>query len=246
MKRCNGLTCKSNAFIKSHVIPKGFGKFIRDDGLPNIQLRWDRVGEAKPQLGEFDTEILCADCDNKLGRFDDYALDVCRRFRTEHKVEGECFELRDVDGEKFAKFVLGVLWRASISERVNFTPVSLGPHEKVARDVLFGALPLSAMPAFQVLLERYTSDKIANVEGFYTHPVRSQKGAPYNFYGFSAGGFRILAKVDARRFPRELRHFVVNDNDALRGTFVKLEDTDTHAVILEMLAKRPGAKPSSV
>jgi hypothetical protein len=55
-----------------------------------------------------------------------------------------------------------------------------------------------------------------------------------------------LAKVDARRFPRELRHFVVNDNDALRGTFVKLEDTDTHAVILEMLAKRPGAKPSSV
>jgi hypothetical protein len=84
--------------IKSHIIPKAFGKFIRDEGLPNIQLRWDRVGEAKPQLGEFDTEILCADCDNKLGRFDDYAFNVCRRFRAEHRVHGECFELRDVDG----------------------------------------------------------------------------------------------------------------------------------------------------
>jgi hypothetical protein len=47
----------------------------------------------------------------------------------DHKiVRPGVFELVDVDGEKFAKFVLAVLWRASISSRPDYANVSLGPY----------------------------------------------------------------------------------------------------------------------
>lgn len=234
---CHGFNCKNTALIAAHIIPAAFGRSIRDDS-PNMQLTWHRVGRARQQLGEIDTQILCADCDRRLGVFDGYAVRTCRRFEGEHTTQGEIFELKRVDGDKFAKFILAVLWRASISRRTNFSGVSFGPaHNEEARRVLFGVDPLSSFWAFQVIVERYVSDTIANVEGFYTHPVRSRsKRAVYNFYGFSVGGFRVLAKLDARRFPRGLARFVVNGNDSLRGTFVKLEETETHSVILEMLA----------
>ncbi|MET0709152.1 MAG: hypothetical protein ABWY82_20265 [Tardiphaga sp.] len=53
-----------------------------------MQLRPDRIGIAKPELGEYDRDILCRDCDNKLGVFDDYAIDVCRAFKKKHTRDG--------------------------------------------------------------------------------------------------------------------------------------------------------------
>jgi len=63
---CHGLDCTSSALIKAHIIPAGFGRLIRGPG-PNMSLSLEKVVEAKPQLGEFDTELLCNDCDQKLG-----------------------------------------------------------------------------------------------------------------------------------------------------------------------------------
>ena len=101
-----------------------------------------------------------ANCDNKLGVFDEYALHVCRSFKKTHKRVGDIFEMRDVDGDMLAKFVLAVLWRASISRRRNFSGIALGPYQSKARDVLFGATPLNSLHAFQLLAERYVSNRV--------------------------------------------------------------------------------------
>jgi hypothetical protein len=65
---CHGLNCSSTDLIEAHIIPKGFARLIRGPG-PNVALSIQQVREAKPQLGEFDKNILCASCDHKLGIF---------------------------------------------------------------------------------------------------------------------------------------------------------------------------------
>jgi hypothetical protein len=154
---CHGYGCTHTNLIEAHIIPKGFGRFVRGDAhdAHNLTLTLNGADYAKPQLGEYDNNILCGECDNQLGVFDHYALQVCRSFKLDHKiVRPGVFELVDVDGEKFAKFVLAVLWRASISSRPDYANVSLGPYTDVARDVLFGVRPLSAFKEFQVMVQR--------------------------------------------------------------------------------------------
>jgi hypothetical protein len=136
---CHGLNCNSKKLIEAHIFPQGFARFIRGSDA-NVKLTPERVGQANPQLGEYDAHILCAACDSLLGIDDEYGLEVCRRYEAEHLALGaKLFEMKNVDCERFCKFVLSVLWRASISKRKSFAVVNLGPYEDVARDVLFGA-----------------------------------------------------------------------------------------------------------
>ena len=85
--------------MEAHIIPRAFARDIRDDG-PNMQLRPDRVGQAKPQLGEYDPNILCASCDGRLGLLDDYAIEVCRDFKKRHTRHDDDFEVPDIDCDK--------------------------------------------------------------------------------------------------------------------------------------------------
>lgn len=220
---CRGLGCTSSTLIKAHIIPAGFGRIIRGKG-PNMSISIEKATEAKPQLGEFDTQILCKDCDHKLGAFDDYAIETARKFESEHKnFSNELFEVANFDGDKFAKFVLAVLWRASISKREAFSNVSLGPYEARARDVLFDRTALGKLDAFEVLVQRYTSDHF-DMHGLYTLPARTEF-LNLNTYWFSLTGFRIIAKFDGRPLRPELKQFIVNGKNVLRGLFLEFEST---------------------
>jgi len=221
--QCHGLNCTSSELIDAHIIPAGFGRLIRGEG-PNMSISLEKTTEARPHLGEFDRQILCGNCDHKLGKFDDYAIDVCRTFQRKHRSPtAGMFEFSNFDGQKFAKFVLAVLWRASISKRKNYEKIQLGFYENIARDILFDQTPLSVFGAFEVTAHRYTS-KYLDMEGIYSLPVRT-KVDETNFYWFSLSGFRITAKVDSRPFKPKLRPFVINNTDVMRGLFLEFEDT---------------------
>jgi hypothetical protein len=230
---CQGLGCNSGNLIEAHIIPQGFGRFVRGDAH-NMTITLNSAGYAKPPLGQYDDQILCRTCDNQLGVFDNYALQVCKRFKNDHKImPGGVFELADVDGDRFAKFVLAVLWRGSISSRPDYSDVSLGPYEELARDVLFGAQPLSAFTEFQVIVQRYTS-KHFEPEGFYSLPVRGLVDG-LNSYGLSLAGFRVTAKLDAKPFPQQWGGFIVNGRDSLRGFVLEIERTPEFERIASMM-----------
>jgi hypothetical protein len=114
---CHGLNCTNTKLIRAHIIPAGFGRLINISQKPLLKFVADRVGEAIPQL-EYDPNILCEDCDNILGKTDEYALDVAKKFKAQKaNAEGNLFEIEKVDCDRFTKFVLSVIWRASISDR---------------------------------------------------------------------------------------------------------------------------------
>jgi hypothetical protein len=231
MVRCHGLNCSSNELIEAHIIPAGFARLVTGPG-PNVVMRMDRIRQANPQLGEYDPAILCAQCDGQLGVFDDYVVEVCKSFSAKaRRVDGtRLFEIPGFDGDKFAKGILAILWRASISKRRTFARVSRGPHETVARDVLFGAKPPSAFRQFELLVARYENRKHW---GLYTVPVRNKQ--PLNLYAFSLCGFSIIAKIDNRRFPRGVRPCIVNGSDALRGIYADFNETPEARAIVDMM-----------
>jgi hypothetical protein len=174
--------------------------------------------------GVFDCGILCSGCDGELGDLDNYALTVCRRFRRERIIRDDgLFELTNFDGDRFATFVLSVLWRASISTRIEVSKVSLGSYEAHAGEIIFGAKPLASMPDYQLLVGRYLRTGKFNPAGNFTYPARLTTGLP-GWY-FALNGFRILAKLASTSLPVEIGSAIVNGNDRLIGSFVDYEST---------------------
>src|ERR1019366_3744706 len=166
-----------------------------DGHTHNMKISLDNVGTT--QHGVYDSKILCKDCDNKLGKYDHYALDVCRRFPRDHiTLDKGMFEMADVDGDIFSKFVLSVLWRASITSRPEFRKVMLNTYESEVCEVIFGAKPLRSMASYELLIARYTSVRI-DPERSYTFPARSKIDG-LDGWIFALGGFRVIAKMDPR------------------------------------------------
>jgi hypothetical protein len=181
------------------------------------------------QHGAFDPTILCATCDGIIGEYDDYANDICRKFPLQHIESDNTFEMRNVDGNNFATFALGVLWRASVSAREEFQKVKLGAFEEEAQKVIFGVIPLSAMPSYQLMIARYKKSKKLEVDKLYTCPARLET-AGRNCWYFALSGFRFVAKLDERPFDFEgtLPEVIVNGNDRLFGFFIDFEGTSEH------------------
>jgi hypothetical protein len=215
MAVCRGYQCTSTDLIKAHIVPRGFAKDVRGSQAHNWLISVDKVRHT--QLGVVDPDILCASCDGKLGDLDNYALKVSRRSHTIRR-DG-LFEMLNVDGDRFAKFVLSVLWRASITKRL--PKVALGSYEDRARDVIFGAKPLSALPEYELFVERYRRKGKFNPAGTYTMPARMTTGLTGWYFGLN--GFRMLAKLAP--WPALYGGEVVNGNDRLVGAIVDYEGT---------------------
>jgi hypothetical protein len=219
---CRGYQCTNTDLIDAHIVPRGFARDVMGAHPNNRLISIDRVRPT--QHGVFDREILCADCDGKLGDLDNYAVTVCRQFRAERTIADDgLFEMLNVDGNRFATFVLSVLWRASISNRTEVSKVSLGQYEADAGEVIFGAKPLAAMPDYQLLIARYLRTGKFNPAGNFTYPAR-MTNALIGWY-FSLNGFRILAKLSPTPLPVELGPCIVNGNDRLIGSFLHYETT---------------------
>lgn len=219
---CRGYQCASTDLIQAHIMPRGFARNVMGVYPSNRFISIDKVRTT--YHGIFDRGILCAECDGKLGDLDKYAVTVCRRFPEERIIADDgLFEMQNVDGDRFAKFVLSVLWRASVSTRIELSKVSLGSYEADACEVIFDAKPLTAMPHYQLLIGRYLRTWKFNPAGNYTYPARLTTGLT-GWY-FSLNGFRILAKLAPNPLPAEIGPCIVNGNDRLIGSFVNYEST---------------------
>jgi hypothetical protein len=232
---CRGYGCESTEFIDAHIIPRGFARDMMGDNKHNLLI--SKANVRPTQHGVYDNQLLCATCDGALGDLDNAALAVCRRFDDEHQIiAGDCFVLENVDGDMFAKFVLSVLWRASISTRPEFASTSLGPYEEIAGEVIFGARPLTDIPSYQLMVGRYRPGKGFDPARNYSAPARSKYLVGLNGWGFSLHGFKIMAKLDKRPLPADLRPAIVNGNTQLTGALVDYLSTVEGRAVLDMAA----------
>jgi len=160
-----------------------------------------RVPPRASHTGEYDRSILCADCDNILGEWDEYACDLLV-----HKVPAQSIKTRSngqqiyvlprYEYQKFKLFFLSTLWRMSISTRYAFRDVKLGSFEVDLRQKIFDRLP-GESEDFAVFIYRYI-DEFGSTMMLPSRPERLEGIRVYNL---GLPGYIAVIKVDRKRLP---------------------------------------------
>ena len=212
-----------NAHVSQRVL-------IRGDGLiSRFRLRtW-----APPNNSwRFDSGILCADCDGRLGSWR-LRYGAVRSRTATHYRQDETFELPHADRELLGVCAFG--GRASISKRPAFAGVRLGPYEKKFRDVIFSSRSIDEVPEAEIILQRYTVRGDIDPAGHFFYPTRF-KITGLNFYNFAVGGFRIRTKVGNRPLPEEMRPLSLS-RGRVWGTFTVWEDTSEFQHTVDLMRR---------
>ena len=219
---CCAPGCTSMKLCNAHIIPRCFARSLSSPGGHNRVVSDIGSKRAKQPLGVFDPEILCASCDGKLGLIDEYAILFCGSLpATSNLPPSAILRHAPFDGAEFARAMLAILWRASISRRDEFAFLDLGPYERRAAAVLFDEAPLSSMPEFDVVLYRYASLE-HDARKFIFMPLRIRSGA-VNAFVIGLGGFVVWAKMDQRPIDRLVAPYAINAANSLAAPVIEFE-----------------------
>jgi hypothetical protein len=243
---CHGLAsdgglCRDPDLCDAHIFPRSFARDIMRGHTQAKRLSLRAV--TSTQHGVYDSDILCATCDRKLGVYDKYAVEVCRRAASTQAVLKTDVDLAlsklasipDVDGDRLALFVLALMWRASISKRWEFRKVDLGDYCQPVREVLFGHCSLDSLRGFQTYVERFQTKRRISPNGFYTSPYRVLT-PERNAWAFALRGFRFTVKFDPRPFNDEVKPFIINGSTSLLCPLVSIEGGPEDAAFVDILS----------
>jgi len=213
MGKCQ-LCLQEKKLIKAHIIPEFLYRDIKDENnvLYKSTYNLDTLENKtqKIQTGEFDKDILCQDCDNRIlgSTYERYAQStmfgsnlnpeiapICNNFQ--NPADGAEYSIcTNIDYGKMKLFLLSILWRASITKRKIFKDVSLGKkHEERIRYLLHtGNVPSEQEYPVVITSLMRTKNKLKNVIG-QPKRVRFQNGL--NAYIFMIHSIQFLFLVNA-------------------------------------------------
>lgn len=108
-------------------------------------LRQDSATVPAVPVQDFGYEpLLCAECENRVARWEDYAARV---FNQKRKLDltplpqGLGYVIQDLDYHRLKLYLLSLLWRMGVSSLPEFRLVRLGPHEERIRGMLLADDP---------------------------------------------------------------------------------------------------------
>lgn len=224
MVKCHAPGCSQTTLCHAHIVPAGFARTLSDPAGHNRAIRTTGSKAAKQPHGMFDSNILCRHCDERLGRFDEYAIKFCASLPMTGRSRAETFfEHKRFDGATFARAMIAIFWRASLSSLEQFNDIDLGPYQDLTGRLLFSDAPLSTSPAIKVVLLRYGSSD-HDARKFIFMPLRIRSGA-INAFTLGVGGFLVWAKFDQRPIDHQLASYVINQTSELRAPIIPFEIT---------------------
>ena len=147
--------------IKAHIIPRSFFLKYKGDPAKGQKPYAVLVDSKKPikesgefkQAGIYDSNILCESCEKKFGEFDRYGWEILEPITVDtppSQYNGSVYKI-DCDTDKIRRFILSVLWRASVSKIQFYKDVDLGPYERVVKDRIFDPASLLPLTSFRRL-----------------------------------------------------------------------------------------------
>jgi len=228
--RCRLCFCDRKT-VASHIVPKAFWVELRgDDGPPVLISGAEGVFPQKSQIGVYDETILCEDCEAKFNDVDDYAIRVLLKefdslfapvWDTTFPARIVAYESGAVDQERLLRFLVSVLWRASVSTQPTYKRVNLGSLEVLAATAIDRAVPLPEV--FGAMLARWTP---AHAMGYDRHPildpvVKTMQGMPVYMLYF--GQFVAYLRTTGATFPSPLDVISVGVGETLNVTVRNFE-----------------------
>lgn len=146
---------------EAHVIPESFFRKIKGDQATLLLIPSDKDAyQGKRPKGSWDSNILCAECDNWLNeKYDRFGSQVFLdhagiTFVFDTQLEEWFPRFDDPDVDRIRRFALSVLWRAHHSQIDEYRSFSLGALVDRVRELVVDQRPFEPME-FQTFIACY-------------------------------------------------------------------------------------------
>lgn len=237
---------QEKSLCRAHIIPHAFYRKMCDD-KKHPQFSKLKLGEKNSKIspiGLYDSNILCSDCDSKLGYYDSYASCFWEKIEKIAQMQklADDIVISIISGEDYEyltlkKFFVSLIYRASLSVLKEFENVCLGNiYEKEAKLFLEQE---NDNQHFEIIIQKRTSeiyqpiDKMMLLFGKF-------KLEGINCYDLFLAGYRIIIKVDKRFFSKHLEPLSINASNIIM-LHQKLEESRDNdflkALVKEQLQK---------
>jgi hypothetical protein len=116
---------RASTLQESHVIPKAFFRRLKRNG-PALQSHDHPFIRNRPIQDSWSQQLLCYSCEQKLSKWEGYAIEVLRFPARQKVIVRKCasqWEFFNVDYNAFRLFQLAVLFRSAISTHEAFEHV---------------------------------------------------------------------------------------------------------------------------
>jgi hypothetical protein len=189
--------------VDAHLVPRCL--YTLDGKLPLKIV--GLFGETRPKrsnIGLYDPNILCAECDGRIGLWDQHACETLSKDSRKMAIavvdDGKAvdpngkilaYKIENADAEKISKFALSVLWRCHHSTREEASTVNLGPHADRMHDILVSDVTISDH-GYDVCLEYHEDFSLVMWQGRW----RTEEGVTINTFMASNFSFHVRTGVD--------------------------------------------------
>ena len=186
--------CGTYCTIRAHLIPQAFAREVRGEDKSHALTNRNISSFQPSQNGRYDDAILCAGCDNILGKDEKYAFETLAAIRhSAPHIVGRAFMVEGINGDQLLRFAAGIVWKYAVT-RAQYGRIDIGPYSQILQGLLFnGSDNAGAVDAF--LMKIHSGDDRAY---FYRAPSPERYNG-LNFVRFCVGGFIFLLKLDSRK-----------------------------------------------
>ncbi len=232
-KLCN----EDRKLVKSHIIPEAFYMNIKLSDKP-LKIYSGKEGNhpKRSQIGLYDPNILCDDCEKKFHQYDDYGISVLlqsllKKEPVEDRNEIIGYTINGVDYNKFKLFFMSMLWRAAISVKEEFKKVTLGPHLKYLENHIKSDDP-GNIHDFAVLLteQKFPNDMPIMI---IPHKVRFLDGI--NFSDVDLGRYKAFIKVDSRKIPKGHTPYILQPDNLLLVPYLDFRGSPSERILRDII-----------
>ncbi len=170
-----------SVLINSHILPKWAYKRARQTNTPGnpnpvvVDVRKGKIIRTSRQTSE---AMLCAKCDQNLGRCDRWAAEALYQrngtaplLARGTRVARGYIILPEAEAGKLALFCLSVFWRAHLSRSMD---VSLGTYAEGIRGFLHDSAPLPPEVALVTFFHESAPNAGSILDTFFAQPVSSK------------------------------------------------------------------------
>lgn len=210
------LCLEDKKLIKAHIIPESFFRVLKGsfEYLSVVPSQSFAKAVGRTYIGEYDKNILCKECDSNIGVWDHYGktvlIDQSSRLKPIiNDLQTLGWELNVDSPLDLYKFVLSMLWRASISDRPYYKLIDLGPHEE---KVKLAIEKMEFNESYEVYFAKFDQSSLPGAEKSILNPYTTRI-FDRNFCRFHINGFLISIKVDKQKLDERIRKFSLKDNE---------------------------------
>ena len=202
--------CKREKILRnSHIIPEFIYKPLYDEKHRFRVLSNLRAKESPKRQKGVREKLLCADCENHISKFEQYASRVfSKRAGVTVNRQGKAVHLDGLEYASFKLFALSVLWRSSVSSLSFFGEVSLGVHEPKLRRMILESDP--GLPSdYPFVMSLVVFENVVQTD-IIMQPTWTRANG-HRGYRFVFGGIVLTYIVSSHTLPVEIRTTALSD-----------------------------------